>query len=154
MALLFYGKSVCSLCGKVIDETTPVRSFPAFILNELDPCFLFSDASFHEACVNEHPYGIDVLRRFDEWHSKVGPGKRICVVCKEEIISPDNYLLIEHLSDRESDPLRVFNYTHLHKSCIPRWKSRSRFIELANAALASGFWKGYYLNKIINELTY
>jgi hypothetical protein len=154
MALLLRGKSECSLCGQIIkdEDIASVRLFPAYVLNELDPCFLFSDASFHETCVSKHPYGSYAIRRAEEWYSKVGPGKRKCVVCAEEVIDPDNYLLIEHLSDREGDPLRAFNYTHLHKSCIPKWGERLRFIELVNAAVVSGLLKSPYFDRLINEI--
>jgi predicted nucleic acid-binding Zn ribbon protein len=142
MALLIYGKRVCSLCGKLIKQEDPSCSFPPFVVNELDPCFLFSDGAFHEACVLKHKHGVDAIRRVEEWAANVGPGKRKCVVCKTEITDPDDYLLIEHLSDREGDPMREFNYTHLHKSCLSRWEGSSRFTDLANATLASNSWKG------------
>ena len=152
MALLIYGKSVCTLCGKVIKQNEPTCSFPPFVMNELDPCFVFSDGAFHEDCVSKHAHGADALDRVNEWDSRVGPGKRKCVVCKTEVTDPDDYLLIEYLTDRESDPLRAFNYTHLHKSCLPGWASRSRFIELANAELAVGSWGGPYLARLVREI--
>jgi hypothetical protein len=152
MALLIYGKSVCSLCGRVILQDELTCSFPPFVMNERDPCLVFSDGAFHEACVRNHKHGADALRRADEGASRVGPGKRKCVVCKTEVTNPDNYFLIEHLSDREDDPLREFNYTHLHKSCLPRWDGRFQFIELGNAALAAGSWKGPYLVRLIEEV--
>jgi hypothetical protein len=152
MALLIIDKSVCSLCGLVIKQGEATCSFPPFVMNELDPCFHFSDGAFHEACVRAHKHGADVLRRVDEWASRVGPGKRKCTVCKTEVTDPDDYLLIEHLSDREGDPLRTFNYTHLHKSCIPRWESRWHFLEPAWAVLVSGSWKGPYLARLIKEV--
>lgn len=152
MALLIYGKTVCSLCGRVIEQNEPTCSFPPFVVNESDPCFVFSDGAFHEACVHKHKHGADALRRIDEWASRVGPGKRKCVVCRLEVVDPDDYLLFEHLSEREGDPLRAFNYTHLHKSCLPRWEIRPRFVELASAALASGFWEGPYLARLLSEL--
>ena len=154
MALLIFGKSVCSLCGRVIKQEESTCSFPPFVVNELDPCFVFSDGAFHETCVHEdeHEHGVEALRCVDEWASRVGPGKRKCVVCETEITDPDDYLFIERLLGRDSDPLRAFNYTHLHKSCLPRWESRSRFIELANAALASDSWKGPYLAHLIGEM--
>ena len=152
MALLIYGRSACSLCGQVMKQEDPTCLFPPFVMNELDPCFEFSDGAFHDACVRKHKYGADALRRVDEWFSKVGPGKRKCVVCKSEVTDPDDYLLIEHLSDREGDSLQAFNYTHLHKSCLSRWDNRSCFIELASVALTSGSWKGPYLAWLIEKV--
>ena len=133
MALLLAGVSNCSLCEQIIknEDIASVILFPAFILNELDPCFLFSDGSFHEVCLSKHPYGSHTIRRVEEYYSKVGPGKRKCVVCSEEVMDYNNYLLIGDMSDREGDPLRTFNYTHLHKSCIQKWGSRLRFIEFS-----------------------
>ncbi|MBL8297957.1 MAG: hypothetical protein JNN30_06350 [Rhodanobacteraceae bacterium] len=152
MALLIYGKSVCALCGRVINQNELTCSFPPFVVNELDACFVFSDGAFHEACVRKHMHGIDALRRVDEWASRVGPGKRKCIVCEMEVADPDDYLLIDHLSDREEDPLREFNYTHLHRSYVQKWNSRSRFVDLAAAALASDSWKGPYLIRLIEEI--
>jgi hypothetical protein len=152
MALLLYGKSKCPLCGHVIKESEPAYCFPAFVVNELDPCFFFSDGVFHEVCLKQHPHGSDAIRSAEEWYSRVGPGKRKCVVCKEEVVDPNNHLLIERLSGQRADPLHAFNYTHLHKSCISKWEERLRFIDLVKATLASGAWKGAYLNVIINEL--
>jgi hypothetical protein len=152
MTILLYGKSKCPLCGQVINETEPVYCFPAFVINELDPCFFFSDAAFHEVCLKQHPYGSSAIRSAEEYYSKVGPGKRKCVVCKEEVTDSDDYFLIGRLSDRNGDPLRAFNYTHLHKSCIPKWRERLRFIDAAKAALTLGVWKGRYLNEVIDEL--
>jgi hypothetical protein len=152
MALLLYGKSECPLCGHVINEAEPVYCFPAFVVNELDPCFFFSDAAFHEVCLKQHPYGSDAIISAEEWYSRVGPGKRKCVVCKEEVTDPNDYFLIGRLSGLDADPLHAFNYTHLHKSCIPKWRERLHFINVAKTALTLGVWKGGYLNEIINEL--
>jgi hypothetical protein len=152
MALLLFGMSKCPLCGQVIEQGQSTWSFPAFVLNELDPCFFFSDGAFHEQCVLKHKLGAYVHQRVEEWASRVGPGKRKCAVCKAEVTDPDDYLQIEHLSDREGDPLRIFNYTHLHKSCLPIWESRQHFIELATAVLTLGSWKGCYLAQLIKEM--
>ncbi len=152
MALLLFGKSTCPLCGRIINEGDAVYSLPPFVVNELDPCFPYTDSAFHETCLRVYRYGSEVLRRVDEWYSKVGPGHRECAVCKTEITDPDDYLLIEYLSDHEDDPLHSFNYTHLHKSCIPRWQSRPYFIELARKIQESDSWKGPYLGWLINEI--
>lgn len=152
MALLICGKSVCSLCEQIIKQDEPTCSFPPFIANEFDPCFVFSDGVFHESCIFKHKHGSDALRRVDEWSSRVGPGKRKCDVCKTEVSDPDDYLVIVRLSDREGDALWEFNYTHLHKSCIPNWDRGARFVSLAKAVLASGYWKGQYLFRLIEEI--
>lgn len=152
MALLFIGSTLCTLCDKVVNEGDSYQSFPAFIMNELDPCFIFTDGAFHEACVRNHAQGADALRRVDEWKLNVGPGRRKCAVCGHQVTEPDDYLLIGKLSDCENDPLRLFNYTHLHRSCVSRWNRASAFVDLASAALGSGSWKGGWLAQLIEDV--
>ena len=152
MALLIFGKTVCPLCDRVIKSGESTHSFPAFVVNEKDPCFIFSDCAFHEECVRQHKLGAYATQRVEGWVSKVGPGKRKCVVCQNEVTNPDDYLLVEHLSDDANDPLRAFNYTHLHKSCLPKWKSRDYFVGLVNKVIASGRWQGGYLAHLLNEI--
>jgi hypothetical protein len=152
MALLIFGKTQCGLCNRVLEQGEAVRSFPAFAVNEQDPLLLFSDGSFHQACLDADKRKNDVLYRVEELVANTGPGKRACAVCKAQVTDPDDYLLIGHLSDREADPLRQFNYTHLHKSCLPRWEKKELFGRLARAALTSRFWRGNYLNNLLKDL--
>jgi hypothetical protein len=99
-----------------------------------------------------HQLGSDAVRRVDEWFLKIGPGpgKRKCGVCRLEVFDPDDYLLIEYLSDDLR--LREFNYTHLHKSCLQKWDRRTDSIELIRSALSSGVLKGSYFYKLIEDL--
>lgn len=152
MALLFLGKTVCQLCKQVIMEGDLTISFPAFIVNEADPCYLFSDGAFHSKCVQNNNIGKQAIQRFDEWRAKVGPGKRKCGVCQLEITDPDNYLLIEGLSGDITSPLHAFNYTHLHKSCIPKWVLRDNFVAAAKNSLDSGQWKGHHIPYLLSQL--
>lgn len=151
MAILLLGKTVCSLCGQVIKADERRRSFPAFVANEEDPLFLFSDASFHEDCLRRDKRGRHAIERVEERAYNVGPGKRKCAVCGLEVTDPDNYIFIEHLSDHKSDPLREFNYTHLHKSCVGKWGRKAEFVRLVEAALAAGRWRGKYLAQLLEE---
>ena len=148
MALLIQNKTVCNLCGEVIAEGEDALTFPAFILNENDPLYYFSDASFHSACVHKKPIGEKALFWANEWLNKTGPGKRKCCVCEEEVTDPDNYFLIEHLTDDKNHPVYRFNYTHLHRSCIKFWKNRDKLSNLIAEMQASGKWAGAYLDQI------
>ena len=152
MALLFFGKTICPLCEQVIVQGDSTISFPAFITNEADPCFVFSDRAFHTKCVRNNDLGEIAVQRFSEWQSKIGPGKRKCTVCQLEVTQPDNYLVIEELSNDVSSPLHIFNYTHLHKTCIPKWELRDNFIEAAKNVIESKQWKGGYLSHLIHEI--
>jgi hypothetical protein len=59
MALIILGKTPCPLCEQPIKETDELVSFPAFISNQLDPLFPFSDAAFHAACFHQHPLSAE-----------------------------------------------------------------------------------------------
>jgi hypothetical protein len=152
MALLIFNQSKCSLCGKLITKAEPTCSFPAFVTNQLDPCWVFSDGAFHEACVLKHEHGPNALRRADEWGANIGPGKRQCLVCKTEVTDPNDYVLIEHLTDDDQNALKAFNYSHFHQSCLHDWKDRLALIELIKAANTSGTWQGPYLDQLLSAI--
>jgi hypothetical protein len=59
MALIILGKTPCPLCGEPINETDEMVGFPAFISNQLDPLFPFSDAAFHADCFLRHPLSAE-----------------------------------------------------------------------------------------------
>ena len=73
MALVIPGKSVCHLCGAVLQEHDEVEAFPAFLppSHELGD---FSDAVFHSKCFEADPRAQDVralYRRYREiWDSR------------------------------------------------------------------------------------
>jgi len=152
MAMLIRGKSICQLCGKAIEASDRACAFPHFIMNEIDPCFIFSDGAFHESCVLQNRDGPAAIRHAEEFFLKTGPGKRTCAVCNNEIKDHKDYLLIGFLSDDYNNPLRLFNYTHLHKSCIPRWANKDKFVQSAQASLTSGKWRGNYLVSLLKDI--
>jgi len=152
MALLFFGKTVCPLCARIIRDGESVFSFSPFVLDESDPCFFFSDKAFHLKCVEGNQIGGEAIQRFEEWKSKTGPGKRKCSVCELEITDPDNYLLIESLSVDSANALYGFNYTHLHKSCISNWPMKKAFVLAGKSAIESGQWKGSYLPYLVKQI--
>jgi len=152
MAILLRGKTTCPICGKVIEEGDEAISFPHFILNEKDPLFALSDTACHSACVNADPLGLAMLAAADEYYKHTGPGKRGCVVCGNQVLNPDDYLLIGYLGDPHTEALGKFNYTHLHKSHIRDWKEANEFLTLARAAVDAGQWQGDALPGIIREI--
>lgn len=153
MALLVFGKSICSLCGRVIQQGQRTYSFAAFILNELDPIFRFSDGAFHDHCIRNDQRGMEAIRRYEERSLSTGPGRRICVVCNTEVTSPDDHLFIEHLSAFGDAPLYKFNYLNFHRACLYRWKERESFLESVKVTLASGYWKGGYLFELLKNFS-
>jgi hypothetical protein len=152
MAILLRGTTTCPICGRVIEAEDDAVTFPHFILNEKDPLFALSDAACHAACLKANPLGVAMLAAADGYYKNTGPGKRVCVVCGEQVLNPNDYLLIGYLGDPSVVPLGKFNYTHLHKSHIGDWKQVDEFLTLAKAALASGQWRGNALAEIIREI--
>src|SRR2546427_3362411 len=81
LPILIRGKTVCSLCGRVINEGEEVTMFSAFIPNELDPLLIFHDGAFHAGCFRRHPLSAEADRRCNESLERTGPGHRKCTVC-------------------------------------------------------------------------
>jgi hypothetical protein len=152
MAILLRGKTQCQICGEVIFDENDVILFPHFILNENDRLFSLSDSACHSCCVRANDLGLEILDEARIYFLNVGPEKRRCLVCKSEIIDPDNYLLIGRLGGSSIGELTEFNYTHLHKSHIKDWAKVDEFLKLANAAVAVGQWRGTWLPDIITQI--
>lgn len=151
MAILVRGKTKCPICGDMIGDGADVVLFPHFVLNEADLLYPLSDTACHARCVNSDPLGEAMLSASESYLANTGPGKRICVICGNEIQHPDDYLLIGYLAD-PAEPLGKFNYTHLHKSHVRYWGRADQFLELAKAAVAEGKWQGSALTEIIREI--
>jgi hypothetical protein len=136
----------------VIEGADEAVMFPHVVSNEKDPLYALSDSSGHSACVNANPLGLAMLAVADEYYKKAGPGKRTCVACGEQVLNPDDYLVIGYLGNPSTSQLGNFNYTHLHKSHIRDWKQADAFLTLARVAVGSGEWQGDALTNIIREI--
>jgi hypothetical protein len=93
-----------------------------------------------------------MLAATNELYKNTGPGKRACAVCGDQILDPNDYVLIGYLGAPSVGPLAKFSYTHLHKSHIPRWKPANEFLTFAKAVVSSDEWQGDALSKIIQEI--
>lgn len=49
-ALIFRGKSKCSICGKVLAEQDDIVATTHFIEDDSDPLWRFSDSAMHREC--------------------------------------------------------------------------------------------------------
>ena len=152
MAIMVYGKTKCPLCKKPIQEGQEIVAFSPFVSNELDPLWVFNDGAFHAECFYEHPLAEETLARYKEIREHHGPGNRFCVVCKREILDPDNYFAVGYLADDVFQPLYRYNYTQAHRSCLPRWAELPYFYELLEDLRQSGTWLGKSLNELLAEL--
>ncbi len=50
MAIVFRGKSECSLCGAVMAVSDDIVMFPHFISDKAHPLWRFSDSAMHRRC--------------------------------------------------------------------------------------------------------
>lgn len=149
MAILLRGKSKCPICDDVIQEGEEATLFPHIVLNQADPLFYLSDAACHTRCVRTSSLGLEMLAESERYLNCSGPGKRKCAVCGQEIEDPDEYFFIAYLGDPRRTPLGEFNYVHLHKAHISRWRFHNRFLALATEALSTQAWKGPALAELI-----
>jgi len=152
MAILLLHQTRCRLCGDVITESVGTVAFPAFIWNEADPLWIFTDAVFHDACFQMHPLATHAMNRYEELSERSGPGNRECVVCRTEVTDPDDYLFTGHFTDDPDRPLHAFNYLSLHRSCIPLWSEREELGRLIRELRDSGRWKGPWLDIVLEAI--
>jgi hypothetical protein len=141
MAILVRGMK-CQLCGCPMLNEHSVVTFSPFVANEADPLFFFSDGAFHSECFHKHPLADKAEIRHREVLESRKPINRRCLICGNLITEPNDYLPFGHLTDDATHPLHRFNYSHVHRSCLPRWSELSLVYELAAKELASGAWKG------------
>ncbi len=127
-------------------------SFPAFVGNEADPLLKFSDATFHEECFRRDPSARVVEDRVREARASCEPSRRRCRVCDQPITKPDEYFGLGHLTSDQSHALHAFNYAHLHRVCLGRWKDLALVRTFAAKQLALGAWKGDGMRRLLREL--
>lgn len=152
MAIILLGKTICAICGGPINEGDGVNGFPAFVLNEADALYQFSDGAFHAECLERHPLRNAIAAAYHAYRTQTGPGHRHCAVCGVEIDNHNDYFGMAYLADPARDELGAFNFTHLHKAHVSRWREKDRFLALAREAIAAGRWKGTVLSKLIHEV--
>lgn len=151
MAMIILGLTACCICGEHIDEARSFTAFPAFVLNENDPIFMFSDSACHDECIDGHVLSTTLKQRFNYWQNSTGPGNRKCSVCREEISSPNDYFMIDFLAP-DGFSASKYNYTHLHLSHINEWEDSFAALREIEALKDSGEWGGEYLDNLIRQL--
>lgn len=142
MALVFLGKTLCPICGIVLQKGEELVSFAPFVANRRDPLFRFSDAAFHRRCFEGEPLAEAALRRSEEVARRGAPRHRPCVVCGEEISVPDDHFGVGFLTEDTTSPVFEFNYLHLHRSHFARWERAAEFRRRIEIFQASDDWEG------------
>lgn len=152
MTLLFLGLSSCAICGNILHEHESIVGFPAFIWNEADPLWEFNDAAVHNACLEHHPLRRQVEEAVAELGRKTGPGRRKCAVCGQEVMDPNDYLMVPRLSGERSALAHRFNYIHLHRSHVRQWNELQALLDVLEDLERSGTWKGNALRRFHDDL--
>ncbi len=138
MAIILCGLMNCSLCGELLQEGDDLYGFPAFTGNGADPLYPFNDAGFHRTCLEADALGRKAIAAMEERATKVGPRRRKCQVCGEEIQDPDDCAMIDYICMRETHPVAEFNYTHCHRSHLEAWPRLAELVSRLEQAWRSG----------------
>ncbi len=153
MAIIIRGKTVCKLCGNVIQEDQNVLSYPEFTYSDIDPLAVFSGGVFHQDCVIQHELKEKLFERFKKIEE--GYFSKICVISNEKlnlsnVHHPDNHIYLGHLVDDKSSPLFRYNYCHINKRYFEFWDEKSDFLNyLKELAKLEGYSK---VNSLIDQL--
>ena len=153
MALLIRGKTLCPICRLPIGEEDDIVLFPAFVDNELDPFYMFSDAAFHARCFHEHPYSEQALERLSSVENARRPDQRICLVCDQQVTDPADYIGWGFLTDDPAEPASNYNFVHLHQTHVCFWGARRRVLAAIGELDSSGKWRGDALSRISKMLS-
>ena len=65
MALILRGKSRCAICGAVLKTGDSIVATTAFISDETDPLWRYSDAGMHSECFVRWEHREEFVRRFN-----------------------------------------------------------------------------------------
>lgn len=132
----------CPICGLQMTTDDEIVMFSPFVANRLDPVFTFSDAAFHATCFAQHPLSAQAMEWHEESKRSVQPGNRICAVCGEPILDPDDYFGTGLLTSDRANPLFEFNFVLLHRSHAGQWNRLGEFRRRVEEVQASDAWKG------------
>src|SRR5260221_9751445 len=103
MAIVVLGSSTCRICGNILFESEDRESFPNLTSNIKDKLYIFSDAGFHQKCVDAHPFGKMAREFADEGHKKFM--KKKCWADGNVITDWRNHYMIGMLTSDETEEL-------------------------------------------------
>ncbi|MFN0113010.1 MAG: hypothetical protein ACKVZH_29470 [Blastocatellia bacterium] len=152
MAVFIIGKTRCPFCKQTIAEGQEFISFPPFVPNEFDPLWVFNDNVFHIDCFNREPLSSKAELRFQEFKQKVSYDNRVCIICSKQIMDPDDYFTLGHLTENKKEALFKYNYLLAHRSCLAGWTELPVLCQELEQLNQSGVWGGKGLERLIAEL--
>jgi hypothetical protein len=139
---LFVSGIKCTLCGKQVIKKDDGISFPAFVVNEADPLYIFNDSVVHKECFSNHPMSNKVTELLNELQNSVGPQKRTCNICNNKITNPDDYIAFGCMSSDDLNPLSSYNFKQYHKSCFVNSEESKNIKRLISQTEEENRWKG------------
>jgi hypothetical protein len=74
MALFFPGKTLCSICGVVVESDEKYHATTHFIGDDRDPLWRFSDSVMHEHCFLAWPLRQTFVDRYNATVGKITAG--------------------------------------------------------------------------------
>lgn len=154
MAIVILGESECAICGEVLAEGQDIRGIPNFVLNDNHEFTTLSGRVIHADCFSSHPLASRIREQLSIRDNKIGPHNRVCDICGGTINGPDEFFMIDFLSDDVYDPIHKFNFVQMHwPDCLQSWNSRETLVELLGKRLESGEWKGNGAEYLYKTLT-
>lgn len=142
----------CAISGRPITTLSEAVVFPAFVANEADPLFVFSDAVVHADVFSAHPLAPAAQARYEEARVRTAPDQRHCLVCGRIVADPNDYVGLGHLVGDRQHLLYRFNYAHFHRSCLIGWDPLEELIAELDRLNRSNRWKGEALKRLISAL--
>lgn len=133
MAQLVYGLTQCPICGKTIEAGQEIVAFRAFS-GISSPLRIFRDAVLHKSCFNSHPLSSKALQTIREQDQNL---QRICRVCEQRLVDPDDYFATFGLVEDESHPLFKYRYLEFHRKHLTQWEAFDNFYNALKEAIQS-----------------
>lgn len=139
---LFISGIKCIICGKQIIKKDDGISFPAFVVNEADPIYIFNDSVVHKECFKDHPMEFSTIKLLKKLQNNLNPQKRKCAICQNKLIDPDDYIALGCMSSDDTNPLSKYNFKQYHKSCLDNSEELKNIKSLISVQENRNVWKG------------
>lgn len=146
MALVFLGSTKCDLCWEVLNVADQIVTFPNEIQNKLDPLYSFNDQVYHLTCLMNSLQLKDIdlfLKQYSLFKRT-----RICVVCKQLITNPDEYLNLGFLTTDSKNPLFNYNFLEFHREHFNQWSEKREMLSHLRQQKDNKLWSGNSLDWI------
>lgn len=71
MAMIFLGKTKCSICDIIIKDDDEIVATTHFIADPNDPLWRFSDSAMHKSCFLNWQHKRDFIKKYNETIGKI-----------------------------------------------------------------------------------